>query len=93
MKQIKITKTIHCKEYQELISLIKRKRKELGISQRELAAKLNVSHSYIAKIELRERRVDIIEIIKIFIALECNPCTIITDIYLKLKKKNDFKLF
>jgi transcriptional regulator with XRE-family HTH domain len=54
-------KSSHTKEYAVLRSELKQARETAGISQRELAERLNVPHSWVAKVENGERRVDLIE--------------------------------
>jgi predicted transcriptional regulator len=50
---------------------------ELGLSQVELAKKIMVVQSLIAKIETGDRRLDIIEMIDYAEALEVDPHTVI----------------
>jgi transcriptional regulator with XRE-family HTH domain len=54
-------KSTHTKEYAALRSELRRAREAAGISQRELAERLAVPHSWVAKVESGERRVDLIE--------------------------------
>jgi transcriptional regulator with XRE-family HTH domain len=54
-------KSSHTKEYAALRAELKQAREKAGISQRELAERLGVPHSWIAKVENGERRVDLIE--------------------------------
>jgi len=54
-------KTISSRKYKELISWLKESRKSKGISMRDLAHKLNVSHSWVSKVENLERRLDVYE--------------------------------
>ena len=57
-------------DYRSAIDAIKAVRTELGVSQRELARRLGKPSSFINKIELLERRLDIVEFIAIANALE-----------------------
>jgi len=54
-------KSIHTCEYEYLRSELRRIRENASLSQRELALKLQVPHSWVAKVETGERRVDVIE--------------------------------
>ena len=54
-------KSIHTERYKTLISHLRRKREELGITQRQLAEKLDVTQAVVSKIETCERRLDVIE--------------------------------
>jgi transcriptional regulator with XRE-family HTH domain len=54
-------KSTHTPEYSALRDELKRVRKIAGMTQRELAEKLGVAHSWIAKVESGERRIDLIE--------------------------------
>jgi len=55
-------KSVHTPGYVELRKQLVTARHEAGLSQRELAARLDVPHSVIAKIESGERRIDPIEL-------------------------------
>ncbi|KTR83853.1 hypothetical protein NS277_07905 [Novosphingobium barchaimii] len=60
-------------DYRTLIEVLAALRQELGVSQRELARRIGKPPSFINKIELFERRMDILEFIVIAEALERNP--------------------
>lgn len=49
------------------------KRKELGLTQRQLAERLQVVHSLIGKVEKGERRLDFVECIAYCKALDLSP--------------------
>lgn len=55
--------------YRAMIEVIAEKRAGSGISQRELARRLGKPPSYVNKIELCERRLDIVEFVAIAGAL------------------------
>lgn len=53
--------SIHDSRYQKLVEVLIRHRKDAGISQIELAQRLDFNQSDISKIERLERRIDLIE--------------------------------
>ena len=54
-------KSTHTFEYRLLLERLADIRKKAGLSQRRLAALLRVPHSWVAKVESGERRLDLIE--------------------------------
>ena len=53
--------TLHTKEYKDLVSSLIEARRCSGLSQAELASRIGRPPSFVAKVELCERRLDIIE--------------------------------
>jgi ribosome-binding protein aMBF1 (putative translation factor) len=60
-------------DYRALVGALAAFRHECGVSQRELARRLGKPPSFINKIELFERRLDVLEFIAIAEALERTP--------------------
>jgi transcriptional regulator with XRE-family HTH domain len=60
-----MSKSIHSKEYRNLIEKLRKAREAAGLTQAEVAEKLGKPQSYISKIERGERRVDVVELVKI----------------------------
>jgi transcriptional regulator with XRE-family HTH domain len=54
-------KTIFDPRYCALIDLLKTRRCELGLSQEQVTRQLQVTRSWIGKVEQRERRLDVLE--------------------------------
>ena len=54
-------KSIHTVEYAAVRDELRSARNTAGLSQREMAARLKVPHSWIAKVETGERRIDLVE--------------------------------
>ena len=69
-------KSIHTPEYRDLRSELRRTRENAGLSQRELAARLEVPHSWVAKVETGERRLDLVEFCRFAAACEVDPVRI-----------------
>ncbi len=58
---MKRDKTIHNKQYSDLVEKLYLERKCLGLSQTEVGNCLNMTQSEISKIETGDRRMDILE--------------------------------
>jgi len=59
-----MNKSVYTKDYKEIIERLKQARIDSGLSQQEVADKLNKPQSYISKIESGERRLDVVEMKK-----------------------------
>ena len=66
-------KSLRTRTHLTLCATLVEARKEAGISQQELARRLKRSQSFIAKIEVGERRIDVVEFIEIARALGREP--------------------
>lgn len=64
--------SIHDPRYAALIDELVRVRKEIGVSQEELAGRLKQPQSFVSKVETRERRLDVIELLDWCAALQCS---------------------
>jgi len=53
---------VYSKRYREFLRRLRAARLEVGLTQTEVAALLNVHQSYVSKCESGERRVDVIEL-------------------------------
>jgi len=65
MPKTTLRKTLRSKGHRTLIDILVKSRKQAGLTQRDLAARLKRPHSFIGRIEAGERRVDVIEFIEI----------------------------
>jgi transcriptional regulator with XRE-family HTH domain len=54
-------KSVHIPEYRALRAELQKMRRTAGFSQRDLASRLRVPHSWVAKVESGERRIDMVE--------------------------------
>ncbi len=59
-----VKNSIYTYEYQKFLGNLRKARKESGLTQVDVAQKLNQPQSYISKCESGERRVDVIELLR-----------------------------
>jgi len=57
-------KTIYSKEHKYLVKQLRRARLEVGLDQNEVARLLNVTQSYVSKLESGQRRIDTVQLKK-----------------------------
>lgn len=75
-----MTKSVFSNRYSRFLAVIVQARKEAGLTQSELAARLDKPQSYISKAERGERRLDVIEFIDLSEALGAEPAKLIGQI-------------
>lgn len=66
-------KTIYSEENRTLLEWLRACRKRKGLTMRAFAARLNVPHSWIGKVELGERRLDVVEYVRLCAELGVDP--------------------
>ncbi len=54
-------KSVHSREYEHVLASLVKMRKRAGLTQRQLAAKLDREQSFVWRIEVGERRIDLVE--------------------------------
>lgn len=57
-----MNKTIHTEQYRGVVERLKKARKGAGLTQMDVAKKLQKSQSYISKVEKGEQRIDVVEL-------------------------------
>jgi transcriptional regulator with XRE-family HTH domain len=67
------TKAQHAIRYRPLPAMLRRLREGAGLTQRDLAKKLRVTHVWVHKSEIGERRVDVAEFMDWCLACGVNP--------------------
>lgn len=55
-------KSIHSSEYERFLALLRKTRMQGGLTQDDIATKLNATQSFVSKCERGERRLDIVEL-------------------------------
>ena len=73
-------KTLRSRRHRALCAALVSARKTARLSQDELASRLKTSQTVIARIEIGERRIDVIEFIDLAKALRLDPRTILTEL-------------
>ncbi len=73
-------KSIHTYNYKRIISFLRQKREEAGVTQEELSERLRVNQSFISKVETCERRLDIVELMMICKKLNLSFVDFVTEI-------------
>ncbi len=67
-------KNIHNYDYKQLLTALVDHRKLQKLTQVQVAEHLHKPQSYISKIEQGERRIDILEFVKLCNAINASPC-------------------
>lgn len=80
-------KSVHTPEYAVLRSKLRAAREHAGLSQRALASRLQVPHSWVAKVESGERRIDLIEFCWFLSACNLDPVPISQELARAIIKK------
>ena len=65
--------SFHSADYEKLTALLVEVRRKSGLTQQAVADRLGRPQSYVAKIEVGERRLDIIEFIHLVRAMDASP--------------------
>ena len=82
-------KTIHNPRYERLIECLIDARKSQHLTQVQLADELDKPQSYIAKIEGRERKIDIIEFFELCKQLNVNPINRLQTVFISNETLNN----
>ena len=69
-------KSQHSAAYKKLIEVLKAARIKAGLTQEQAAKKLKTYPTFFSKIETRERRLDVVELVQICKMLEVNAVEI-----------------
>jgi transcriptional regulator with XRE-family HTH domain len=69
-------KSTHTPEYAVLLAMVLDLRTKAGLSQRDLAKRLEVPPSWVAKVECGERRLDVVELCWLIRACDGDAVTI-----------------
>jgi transcriptional regulator with XRE-family HTH domain len=75
-----MSKSLRTPRQKLLQSLLIAARKEIGMTQADVAAALDKPQSFVAKYETGERRIDIVELVDIARILDVSPTDIVSQI-------------
>ncbi len=75
-----MTKSLHTPEYEHFRLVLVAAREKAGLTQVEVAARLDRPQSFVAKYEGGERRLDVIELIQVCAALGADPQVVLADV-------------
>jgi transcriptional regulator with XRE-family HTH domain len=72
-KHTLLPKTIHTERHKKFCQLLKARRKAAGLTQTAVAERLGKPSSYVAKYELGDRRLDVLEFLDVAAAIGFDP--------------------
>ena len=72
-----IAKSVHSSSQRAFCALMKEARRKAGLTQQELADRLNKPQSFVAKVEGGERRIDVVEFLGVAQALGADPIALL----------------
>ncbi|NPD16130.1 helix-turn-helix transcriptional regulator [Xinfangfangia sp. D13-10-4-6] len=74
-----LAKSIYDEEYRGLIRALKDARKSAGLTQQDVADKLDRPQSFVAKVEGCERRLDVVEFLRLCRAIGISPAAVLRE--------------
>ena len=80
-------KSVFTAEYEAFLHSLMSARKTADITQQELARRLGKPQSFVSKYERRERRLDVVEFVKIAKAIGIDPCRIVREIEARIAQQ------
>lgn len=82
-------KKLYSDEYQALLALLRETRNAAGKSQVEMAAELGVAQSFVSKCERGERRVDLIDLLRMLRVMGAAPDLFLTQLQERFPPRSD----
>ena len=73
-------KSFHTDEYEAFVQRLSLARRQAGLTQQDLANRLNRHQSFVSKFERCERRLDVLEFVTICRVLGLDACHIIREV-------------
>jgi transcriptional regulator with XRE-family HTH domain len=75
-----MSKSLHTPEYERFRVLLVAAREKVGLTQTEVATRLSRPQSFVAKYEGGERRLDVVEFIRVCEALDADPHAVLAEL-------------
>jgi len=75
---LELAKTLGSKRYKALIGLLVVRRRAVGMTQSDLAARLGQSKSFVARLESGQRRITVVEFMTLAKVLRFDPYKVIS---------------
>lgn len=82
-----LSKSLRSHAHRVLIRELKSARRNAGVSQQEVADMLGVPQSFVAKVELGERRIDVVEFLRLVAVLNASWKDILKNVDTETGKK------
>lgn len=88
---VSLANSLRDPRYRAFVARLIAARKQLGLNQRQLAERLEKPQSYVARVELHERRLDVVQLVEWVQALELEQRAffddVVTDVLGSRKRK------
>lgn len=81
-----MVKSLHTREYERFRALLVGARETAGLTQAEVAARLDRPQSFVAKYEGGERRLDVLEFMEVCKALGTDPIGLLSELQQKARR-------
>jgi transcriptional regulator with XRE-family HTH domain len=75
-----LLKTLRSRRHRALCATLKSARKRMKLSQHEVAVRLKTSQTVVARIEIGERRIDVVEFIDLARVLKIDPREVLSEL-------------
>jgi transcriptional regulator with XRE-family HTH domain len=81
-----VAQTLTSPEYQHLRRLLVEARGRAGLTQAEVAVRLNRAQSFVSKYEQGERRLDVVDFVHVCNCLETSAAQVLAEVIIKVRK-------
>ena len=82
-------KSVFTDQYEVMLRRLISARTEAGLTQQDLASRLNRPQSFVSKYERRERRLDVLEFVVVCRVLKVDACSIIREVEDSLSRESN----